>query len=459
MDALDRLCLRIARRRRLERCLARLLPAIAAAGLAGATAIAVVRLALPDGGWLVPALAAAAAVAPLLALPAALRRRDPPWLIAGCADRLAGCDGLAMALAAVPHRDSGWMERIAGRIAAARLPPPDLRRVPAALLAAGLCAAAWFIPQASSPPLAPPAAMASVSGATAALAALAEERLAPPETIADLAERLSAVRESLAERGLDQQTWAALDALERDLAATRAQAADALADALAKADALAGLAADGDAAARAAADLAAALAELEARAPGLAAKLPPGAEGEALLRLAEQAMQGGELTEAQRQALQRWGLDPARAGQGQGQGQGGDAEAARRLADRLANELAGRAGMGGPEPGREDGQPGGGPGRGGGHSELTWGDIQRVEGGFRDRLDAGTPNNPQAGAAVGTQARAVREDELAGGPGERGATAGFAATDADARTVIVAPRHKPAVGAYMSAAATPGAAP
>lgn len=457
MDDLDRLCLRISRRRRLERCLARLLPAAAAAGLAGATAIAVVRLAVPDGGWLVPALAAAAAAAPLLALPAALRRRDPPWLIAGSADRLAGCDGLAMALAAAPHRDPGWMERIAGRLAAARLPPPDLRRAPAALLGAALCAAAWFIPQATAPPVAPPAALAAVSGATNALAALAEERLAPPETIADLAERLAAVRESLADRGLDQQTWAALDALERDLAATRAQAADALADALAKADALAGLAADGDAAARAAADLAAALAELEARAPGLAAKLPAGAEGEALLRLAQQAMQGGELTEAQRQALQRWGLDPARAGQGAGQG--GDAEAARRLADRLANELAGRAGMGGgPEPGQEGGQPGG-PGRGGGHAELTWGDIQRVQGGFRDRLEGGTPNNPQAGAAVGTQARAVRDDELASGPGARADEAGFAATDADARTVIVAPRHKPAVGAYMSAATTPGAAP
>jgi hypothetical protein len=449
VDDLDRLCSALARRRLTERVLGRVLPLAAIAGVAGATAVAVVRLAVPDAGWLVPALAASAFLAPLAVLPTALRRRDPAWLLAGHVDRLAGADGLAACLATTTTRDPAWSERLRPLLQRVVLPPMRLPALLPALAAGVLLVGAWFLPQASAPPPIPPVAGGTVRGAEERVAELAAERLAPPETVADLQQRLQAVREALAAQGLNQQTWAALDALERDLAAAKAQAGDRLGDALHKAEALAGLAADAgpEAAARAAADFAAALAELERAAPGLAAKLPAGAEGEALMRLAEQALAGGELTEAQRQALQRWGLDPAKAQAGGGQA--GDAAAARQLADRLATELAMRGGMGGGE--EQDGPGGGGPGPGGGHAALNWGDIQRIEGGFRDRLEAGTPLNPEAGARVGTQARAVREDELANETTARAATIDQAPAEADARRARVSPRHRTAVGGYFEA--------
>ena len=452
MDALDRLCLRIARQRRIERVLGRVLPWAGISGLAGATALAVIRLAVPDAGWLATGVTAAAALAPLVVLPMALRTRDPAWLIAGHADRLSGSAGLAMALATQPGRDPHWMATIEARLRGARLPSLRLPHVGSAVFAAALLAGAWFLPQTTAPPAAPPIASGPLANVTRTLATIADQRLAAPEAIAAFAERLAAVRQALGEHGLDQQTWAALDALDRDLSASQALAADKLADALAKAEHLAGLDAGGELAQHAAADLAAALADLERQAPGLAAKLPAGAEGEALLRLAQQAMAGGELTEAQRQALQRWGLDPAKVPPGGGGP--GDAEAARRLADRLAGELAARAGMAG---GEGQGLPGqGGPGPGGGHPELTWGDIERISGGFRDRLEGGTPNNPQTGAAVGSQLRAPRQDEQRDDPGERAATVEQAATSADARRATVAPRHRAAVAAYFDAPQPPG---
>lgn len=448
MDALGRICARLGRRRRCERVLARTLPAAAVSGLVGATALAVVRLAVPDAGWLAPAVAAAAALAPLALIPAAARRRDPAWLLAGHVDRLAGADGLAMALAAAP--DPAWAAPLDARLRGLRLPPPRVRGLPTALAAAALLAGAWFLPQASAPPPAPPVAGAGLAGVESGLQRLGDAGLATPAAVEALQERLAAVREAMAAQGLTQQTWAALDALQRDVDAAAALASDRLADALAKADALAGLAAGGDAAALAAADLAAALAELEALAPGLAAKLPAGAEAEALLRLAQQAMAGGELTEAQRQALQRWGLDPAQAQAAQA----GDAEAARRLADRLAGELAQRAGMAG--AGGPDGEgPGGGPGPGGGHPELAWGDGARIDGGFRDRLAPGAPRNPETGAAIGTQARAPRDDELAAAEVGRAAAAEHAPTAADARRAAIAPRHRAAVAGYFAAGPAP----
>ena len=454
MDGIDRLCQSLDRRHRAERTLARILPLAALSGLVGATTLAVLRLgvpAAPENGWLAPAVTIAAALAPLAALPRALSGRTPPWRLAGEADRLAQADGLVMALAAHPTHDPIWYAQVAPRLAAVRLPRLRAPGLTTALAAAALLGGAWFLPQVTTPPAAPPVADGALGAAAAALAQIHDQRLAAPEAIEALEQRHAAVREALAGQGLTQQTWAALDALEHDLSATRALASDRLADALAKAATLAGLSAEAEtAAAAAAADLAAALAELQAQAPGLAAKLPAGAEGEALLRLVQQAQAGGQLTEAQRQALQRWGLDPAQAGAAQA----GDAAAAQRLADRLAGELAlagAQAGLDG--GGRE--QPGGGPGPGGGHAELTWGEGQRVAGGFRDRLEAGVPRSPETGAVIGSQARAPRADEQ-GVPGL--ATAPLrehAATAAGTRSASVAPRHRAAVAGYFSAAATP----
>ncbi len=452
MDGIDRLCRRLERRHRIERALAGVLPLAALSGLAGATALAVVRLAVPEAGWFAPTLAATAALIPLARLPRAWAVRTPRWRLAGEADSLAQADGVLMALAAQP--DPAWTQRIAPRLAGVRPPPLRATGLNAALAAGALLVGAWFLPQVEAVPPAPPVAAGAMRGAEAALEHLRDLALAAPEEIKTLEQRLDAVRAALAGKGLNQQTWAALDALERDLDATQAQAADRLADALAKADALAGLSANGDvdAAAAAAADLTAALAELEAQAPGLAAKLPAGAEGQALLRLAQQAMAGGALTEAQRQALQRWGLDPAKAGPGQP----GDPAAAQALAARLAGELAQAAGMAGMgDEGK--GQPGGRPGPGGGHPDLDWRTVQRVESGFRDRLAAGDPRNPETGAPIGTQSRAPRPDEqtatattTVGAP-----LVGQDATAAGTRATAVAPRHRAAVAGYFAAAPPP----
>ena len=452
MHGIVGLCRRLERRHRVERVGARVLPLASWCGLSGATALAVVRLAVPEAGWLTPAIATTAALLPLTVLPRALALRTPAWRLAGEADRLAAADGLLMALAASPQADPAWYAQLAPRLAAVRMPRLRLAGLPTALAAGALLIGAWFLPQVTTPPAAPPVAEGSLASATAKLEQLREQQLAAPDAIETLAERLAAVREALATQGLDQQTWAALDALERDLAATRAQATDRLADALAKAGALAGLSGQGEAAAAAASDLALALAELNANAPGLAVKLPAGAEGEALLRLAQQAMAGGELTEAQRQALQRWGLDPAKA-PGDG-AQPGDAEAAKRLAGRLAGELAQAAGMNGPASEEGEG-PSGTPGPGGGHPELTWGDAKRVESGFRDRLESGTPRHPETGAPISTQARAPRPDEQVTAPPGAAPLVGHAAGAAGTHSATVAPRHRAAVAGYFAAGAAP----
>ncbi|MEK7412754.1 MAG: hypothetical protein AAB263_05480, partial [Planctomycetota bacterium] len=318
MDDLDRWCQRLARRRHGERTLRRVLPTLAGACLIGATLVAIVRLAVPEAQWLAPACVVLAVLAPVLVLPRVWRQRDPPWLIAGHIDHLARAHGLAMAMHQVPaaERDAAWMQALREHLARVSLPSLRLHGLVPALAAFGLLIGAWFLPQVSSAPPPPPVLGGVLSSVEKRLAELQDQQLAPPEVIDEMQQRLDDVRTATEAQGLNQQTWAALDALDHDLAAARANAADKLADALAKADALSNLSptASADAAAHAAADLTAALAELEAMAPGLAAKIPKGAEGDALLRMAQQAAAGGELTDAQRQALQRFGLDPAKAG-------------------------------------------------------------------------------------------------------------------------------------------------
>jgi hypothetical protein len=160
------------------------------------------------------------------------------------------------------------------------------------------------------------------------------------------------------------------------------------------------------------------------------------------------------LTEAQHQALARWGLDPAKAAAG---GRPEDAAAARQLADRLAAELAMHSGL--TQSGGKEGQCPGGPGPGGGHAELTWGDPVRVPGGYRDKLASGQPLNPEAGATIGSQARDVREDELATDEASRAAVAAREASRAEGRQTQIAPRHRRAIAAYLAAGPTGPPAP
>ena len=80
--------------------------------------------------------------------------------------------------------------------------------------------------------------------------------------------------------------------------------------------------------------------------------------------------------------------------------------------------------------------------------------MQRVESGFRERLAAGTPRNPEAGTAIGTQARAPRADEQGSGAAAAPLRE-HAATAAGNRSTTVAPRHRGAVAGYFSAPSPP----
>lgn len=451
MDRLDRLGAALGRRRRLERALARLLPGLGVAGLAGATVVAVVRIAWPEASFLVPALAATAILAPLALLPWALRHRDPPWLLAAHLDRLAAGDGLVMALAGAGARDPGWAGALAGRLAQVRLPRLRAPGLPGAAAGLLLLAGALLLPQAAVPPPPPPLGTASLERTRTSLAALDERGLAPPAEVAALAERLAAVGAAMRAEGLSQQTWAAIDALDRDVAAAHQRAADALAAVLAAAEPLAA----GDAASQpgAVAELAAALAGLARQAPGIA-ELPGGLQHE-LAGLALQALAGGELTDAERQALERLGAGGGRDAAPP------DPAAAQALAERLAAELAQRAGrLAGACKDGLPGPDGGGPGPGGGHADLLWGDFSRIAGGYRDGLGAGSGGGGAAGPVLATRSRAPGEDEQGGEAPAAGAEAATHATaPADGRAARIAPRHRAAVAGYFAAATPPAAAP
>lgn len=433
-----------------------------AVGLALAAAgIFLVRLALPDGDWLVAPLLAGGCALPLLALPRALGVRDAAWHLAGELDRRCSAQGLAMAASA--GQAPGWEGALA----------PFLARVPLA----GLAWRAWrglplvlvcllvslAIPQLHSRPPALAVGTAFVAPVAARAQALKDQGLAPEPEAERLAAEGARLEAAVAREGLDALRWEALDRLAKATEAAGEMAARRLAEAIAAATDQAALAAGAgqDQALAAAADLAAALDALGQAAPGLA-RLDP-ASAKALAQAAAAAAQAGKLDRALAQRLAQ--VSPTMDGR---PGKPCDAAQLARLAREVESQLSARRAQlarlaldgtcqarlamlqGVASPGR----PGsGGPGGGGPSAPLT-----RVE---RGAAPVGEAQGLPPAAAVDpdgsvTFATTVREPE----PGEvaaaaRAAARAFDPAVADARRAAVAPRHRAAVASYFAAVPAP----
>ncbi|GDY12276.1 hypothetical protein LBMAG53_11540 [Planctomycetota bacterium] len=446
MDQLDRALTRLDRRERIQAVIAAVATPLLVGLASAATAVVVVRLLLPEGAALAPACAVAGAALPLVAMVAPWRKRRPAAAVAGSLDRQLQADGLAMALSAQPaaRRDPAWMDRLASAVHGFRPEPLAVRPLLPAALAALALAVAFALPQAAvMPRLSRPAP--AVDRLEHRLADVVQAGMLNEEKKRALEERLKAVQQRVANNGMDQAAWEALDRLNADLDRSADDAGRRLAAAIVAADG----AALGDAALVAA--LPAALAEL-AQHPGLVPKLPAGAAGAALqaalAAAARQAAEAGHLSPAQAAALAQAGLAPAREGAGKA-----DPAAAKRLAEHLKGELAkgqgacaacgGAAALAG-ELGRLGN---GGVNRGPGHAPLTKGDPLRTPGGYTDSLAPGQRENEDGSL---TLAETARDPEAAkAAVAARASLTDHGSAAADARSAHVAPRHRAVVEAYF----------
>lgn len=456
---LDLLLRRLARRRAWDRTLTSFAPALALGTMLAATAVVVVRLTMVDGAWLVPAVATAGLLGPAVLLPRLLSRRESPALLAGHLDRLAGADGLVMALAESDprQRDPGWLARAGAALARVRLPRPDLR--PLAAPAFGLLC---LIGAAALPQIQPTAPTALAADPTRPLVqevtALAEAQVITPEERHDLEAQLK----TLAAGGLDQATWQGLDRLAQQLDA-QAQAAGERLGAVLDAAAKAQHSTPENAAAQAAA-LGQALAELAATAPGLMPALPPGATQEAMAQALAEAVRQGRITPDQAKALAKAGLKPAPKSGARNLNPG----ECRSLARDLEKSLAGKCkGLGKGKSASAlrrflEGRKGFGEGdvsRGPGHAPLERVARDPLEGGASAPLAEGLVENPDGSVTVATQSRDPQADAAAQAALTRAAARTFDPTAADSRRAVIAPRHRGAVQAYFQADAAAGAAP
>jgi hypothetical protein len=145
VDALDALLARLARRHRLQRLLATVVPPLVGAALVSCTWIVVVRTAWPEAAWTVSAAAGAAFLIPLCWLPAVLRQRTAPARLAAEIDLLTDAQGLVMATA--ERRDPVWLARVSPLLSSVVLPAAGWRRVLPACAAVGLLVGAMALPQ------------------------------------------------------------------------------------------------------------------------------------------------------------------------------------------------------------------------------------------------------------------------------------------------------------------------
>lgn len=438
------------------RTVAAVAPALAIGIGAAATAVMVVRLAVPGADWLTLPLAAAGALLPLTLIPRAWRQRDDPALLAGHLDDACDARGLAMALASEPAatRDADWAARLRRPLDTLVLPPlpwDTARMVPFATVMLGV---ALILPQVEADFSLPPM--------VATLFQRAEERvaeLAPvvPEAQREEAERTVEQLKARAEHdGMDQATWEGLDRVRRDLDQAAGVSVMRLAQALAAAERAASDRPSPGQSGAGAERLAQAVAELAAQAPGLMPKLPAGADADALAKALQAAAGNGALSPEQLAAVQQLGLLRA-AGKQAGQL---DPAQLKELAKRLGDELSkckGGLGKLGLEDELEDQlrrQRGGGQGgaeRGPGHPPLTWDDPLRTPGGGVQGLPAGAQLNPDGSVTIAEQVRDADLDEAALQSATRAAARAFDPAAADARRATVAPRHRAAVEKYFAA--------
>jgi hypothetical protein len=456
VDILDLQLARLHRRRRAIRTVVAVAPAVAIGIGVAATAVMVVRLAVPGADWLVLPLAAAGTLLPLVLIPRAWRQRDDPALLAGHLDDACDARGLAMALAAEPAaaRDADWAARLRRPLDALVLPPLPWSAARMVPFAAVMLAVALMLPQVVADFSLPPMVTALFQRAAERVAELAPVL---PEAQREEAERTVEQLKSRAEKeGMDQATWEGLDRVRRDLDQAAGVSVLRLAQALAAAE-------------RAAADhptpgqtgpgaerLAQAVAELAAQAPGLAPRLPAGADAEALAKALQAAAGNGALSPEQLAAVQQLGLLRAAVKQA---GQL-DPKQLKELAKHLAEELGkckgglDKLGLGeglDDQLRRQRGNGEGVPDRGPDHAPLTWDDPLRTAGGGIQGLPAGAQLNPDGSVTIAEQIRDADLDEAALQSAVRAATRAFDPAAADARRATVAPRHRAAVEKYFAA--------
>ncbi len=464
MDLLDRRIRALGRRRRAIRAVRAWFPALALGLGAAATAVMVVRVAVPaGGGWVLP-LAVGGLIAPLVVLPRALRRSDARAQLAGELDLRAGAHGLVMALAEQPGdaRAPDWSQRLDGALRTALLPALPWRLGQAPLLAAALLAGACCLPQVVVPIGLPPAVQTWFHAAAERLGDLDQGGLIPPAAVPDLQQRLAELAAHAHEHGMDQPTWEGLDRVRADLDQATAASAQRLAQAMAVAELQARPAAAGASAGADATHLAQALAQLAAQAPGLVPKLAAGAGAEELTAALADAVKAGALSPEQADAVRQLGLAGA-----PGKAMTLDGAAAQRLAARISAELAkGRGKLGGAGQGvdeeldrlRADGRnEHGGVDQGPGHPPLTWDDPRRTGGGGVQSLPAGMQVNPDGSVTVAEQVRDAEVDAQALQAAARAAARAFDPTAAEARRAGVSARHRAAVADYFKAAPAPAA--
>lgn len=455
-DLLDRQLDRLHRRRRLQRSLDRLLPALGL-GLGGAAvAVMVVRLALPGAGWVALPLAAAGVLLPILIVPRSFARRDERAVLTGHLDRGCAAHGLAMALAALPagQRDGDWMARLRRPLEDLTLPPLRLIAGRGALFAVVCLLAALALPQRESVASLPTVVGSFFRQAAERVAGLEQAGVIPPAESEQARTDLAHLQERATDQGMDQPTWEALDRIRQRLDRSVSTTNQRLAQSLSLSEAVA-QAPDQTPRSQDGARLAQAVAELAVRAPGLVPKLPAGAGEEELQAALAQAAAAGALSPEQADAVKRLGLLRPQAGRQL------DAQEARRLGEHLAKELAKarealrKLGEGqGDGPDQGDGQAGrpgrGGVGRGPGHADLTWNDPLRTAGGGVEGLPAGAQLNPDGSVTLAEQVRDAEIDESVQQAAVRAAARAFDPTAADARRATVAPRHRAVVERYFA---------
>lgn len=462
-DVLDHSLSRLALRRRLQRGLDGLLPAMAIGAAAAATAVMVVRLGVPSLAWTVWPLAAAGVLAPVVALPRALRTQDRTADLAGHLDLQLGVNGVAMALAAVPAdgRDGGWQARL--RRPLEEWQPPALQwhgggRVLAALAILGL---ALLLPQAEARRATKSPTAGLFAGAAERLHGLTDAQLLPPEQADEFAKRLQELQANAERTGMDQATWEGLARLEQDLQAANQQAGRRLAEALAQAE-LAAKTPEAPSTPAVTAEMAAAMsqqmAELAAQAPGLVPQLAADADAQAMQQALAQAAAQGRLSPEQLAALQKLGLKPAPNLDGKPLTE----EQLRQLADKLAKGLAQNCDKLGVCDGCDGdqfalllaearGRPGrGGVGRGPGHTNHPQLETERFPVGSIEGLPPGARLNPDGSVTLAEQVREPEVDAEAAEAGRRAAAQQFDPTAADARRASTAPRHRAAVSRYFA---------
>lgn len=450
-DLLDLQLTRLARQRRWQRTLDRMLPIASVSIGMAAVGVLVVRLAAPEAVALLPAMILAGILVPLVWLPTGWRIQDRSSDLAGHLDLLTDGRGLTMALAESAERDADWLAHLRTRLETFRPPALVWQRGRGALVA--LCAVALTL----ALPQQYPDSVRTVNPVTA-LFASTEQSLAtfdqlavlPTERIEEHRQRLEALRAHAEQHGMDQATWEAKDRLDQRLRAEAGLSSRRLAEALAQAE----VATQSDPGAQQAAAeaLAQRLGELAARAPGLMPTVTPG-DHEALRAAVAAAAAQGLLTPEQAAALERLGFRP-----GLNQGAPLDPAQQREFAERLREALEERArelgscaeceGFG--DALAEARRALGGVDRGPGAADHPYLPTERFAVGALDDLPPGARVNPDGSVTLAEQ---IRDPDVAAETAELAARAAARAFDpaaADARRSDLAPRHRAVVGRYFA---------